>query len=756
MAFLITITGQVQGVGFRPFVYRLATEMGLLGHVGNSEKGVSITIGGSKKTAKNFHDRVLLEKPTNAVISSSSFRKIKGQDYPDFKIQPSQNDVAIQTPLTPDFSICEACKAEISDANNRRFEYAFTTCVNCGPRYAITKNYPFERANTSLDSFEMCAACRAEYVNPNNRRFHSQTNSCVDCGINLTLENGSGHPLKLDQKEILSEIAKQIVDGKIIAIKNTSGYLLCCDSWNGETIKRLRRQKGRPSKPFALLYPSFERVEEDFSLSHNERKALQSQVAPIVILNYRKGKTDLAVAEIAPNLDQLGVMLPASALLVLLMSKLDFPIIATSGNIHGSPIIADRAMAKKELNGVTDFFLHNDLEIRFPQDDSVMRFAENQRIVLRRSRGLAPGISRIELSYSDPVLAMGADLKSAFCIMPNKQVYASPYFGNLENYDVQLRFLQTLETYQRLFGARPEKVIIDQHPQFHSSRMGSEIAERHGAELISLQHHKAHFYSILGEHDLLDSCEKIMGLVWDGAGYGEDGNIWGGEFFTFHEKKMMRSAYFEYFDWILGNKMSMEPRLALLSLLKEETQESIFHKFTEVEWDICRKALEKNTLKTSSLGRIFDAIASLLDLCDKNTFEGEAAMILENAAAKYVGEKPLNFLEGHESQNIPAKLILTEVFKAKKSGVAIPRLAYSFIYTLAITAIKIAKRENCGTVCCSGGVFQNSLLVSLLIDLGKENNLTFKFHDQLSPNDENIAFGQLIFAAIHQAPKIKH
>ncbi|MFK7814609.1 MAG: carbamoyltransferase HypF [Maribacter sp.] len=743
--FQIVISGQVQGVGFRPFVYGLAHQFQYYGSVCNNEVGVLIHINSTEEKTRKFLASIIKGAPAVSSIQSHSISEIPFREFDDFIIVPSEVNNQINIPLTPDFAICESCKTEVRDTKNRRFEYAFTTCTNCGPRYAVTTKFPFERASTTVSTFNICTTCQTEYTNPNDRRFHSQTNSCADCGIKLTLTAADGKKIDSNQSEIIKKVSELIVDGNILALKNTNGYLLCCNANHKAAIENLRAKKQRPAKPFALLYPSLEKVREDFNLSSLEENELTSSVAPIVILNPKDTISDLAQESIAPKLNQLGVMLPASTLLVLLMDKLKIPIIATSGNIHGSPIISQETDAIQELSGVADYFLHHDLRVSFPQDDSVVRFADQQKITFRRSRGIAPNYLEVTHSQHERVLAMGAHLKSTFSFAPNAHTYVSPYFGNLDNYDVLERYQESIVKYEQLFETLAEVILIDSHPQYQSSILGRELAEKRKAKIVSIQHHKAHFASVLGEHNLFESEEKILGVVWDGTGFGEDQAIWGGEFFNYENDKIERLTHFEYFDWIAADKMAKEPRLSLLSMLPKSQAETIKNKFSETEWKVYNKMLANNNLKTSSVGRLFDAVASLLNIIDKTSYEGEAAMLLENQARSYQGDVFIDFLEGIEYENIPVKTLITNIEKAVEEDISVAQIANSFIHTLAFVILKVAQENNYKIIACSGGVFQNSVLVKKLLKLSKVQGVRLKINRILSSNDENISFGQLCY-----------
>ncbi len=741
--FKITISGQVQGVGFRPYIYSIATEFFLAGTVSNNEEGVVIYASGIEHLINDFYTKLIHDPPQVSNILSSSIIEVEVKNFDNFKIIPSNKKGLLNLPLTPDFAICDDCKNEIENSKNKRHNYPFTTCVNCGPRYAITQTFPFERRNTSIHEFSMCDECLEEYANSSNRRFHSQTNSCTTCGIRLTLIDNKGEEIEISNKNTFKKIANLLADGNIIAIKNTSGYLLCCNAENEATIQKLRVKKNRPNKPFAVLYPSLKLLQKELELSQQQVNGLTSVVRPITIVPLQNYKGNIALKMVAPKLNQLGVMLPYTGILQLLANELSFPIVATSGNIHSSPIISKNGDALEKLKNVADYFLQHNLQIMHPQDDSVVKFSVKfkQAILFRRSRGYAPNYLNITINSKKKIMAMGADLKSSISFYPNSYLYVSPYIGNLENYDVYKRFIETSTSFITIFEQQPEVVLVDKHPLYHSAQYGKELAQKTNSKLVEIQHHKAHFTAILGEHNLFN--ERVLGVVFDGTGFGDDKAIWGGEFFNYEENKIERINHFEYFDWLLGNKMSKEPRISLLSLASSELENILAKKFTSIELKAYQSVKKINTLKTSSVGRLFDAVASLLGITDFNSYEGEAPILLENLVVNYDLKTCKSYLNTIEN-GISSEEIINQVAIDFKRGISREIIIVNFLFTLVTIILEMAKTNNYKHIAVSGGVFQNTTLVDMLIELAPKG-IKLYFHKDLSPNDENISFGQLMY-----------
>lgn len=742
----ILISGQVQGVGFRPYVYNLARDFSLKGSVSNNENGVIILVQGSDQTVKNFYDRLIYFPPPVSKIKEHSITEIESISFDEFNIVPSKKEGQLNLILTPDFAICDNCKDDIKDTNNWRFTYPFTTCVNCGPRWAITETFPFERDHTSMDEFPMCEACQKEYKNPSNRRFHSQTNTCPTCGINLYLIDNLGRHIQVKKTDLFIKVASLLEEGNIIAVKNTSGFLLCCNAENVSAVQKLRHKKQRPNKPFAVLYPSMPHLKRELVISTEQEESLKSVERPINIINTNSYKGKINLKTVAPGLNQIGVMLPYSGILQLLANRLKFPIVATSGNIHGSPIISDFEEAFLKLNHVADYFLNHHLKIVHPQDDSVVKLSKknNSEVIFRRSRGYAPNLFNISIKADKKIMALGAHLKSTVAYVPNSYVYLSQYIGNLDNFDVYQRFTHTALNFIEVFEQTPEVLLVDAHLGYQSTLYGKELSEELNIPLYKIQHHKAHFASVLEEHNLFDSKEPVLGVIWDGTGYGDDGHIWGGEFFEYHVNKIKRVSHFDYFDWLAGDKMSKEPRLSMFSLSSPQMTSILKNKFKAHELKIYQKLKLKSQLKTSSVGRLFDAVASLLGVCDLNTYEGESAILLENYILDYDINDCISYGLILDNGLIPTKELFHNLYLDYKEGNSKENIIINFFYTLASLVFQFARKYDYKHIAFSGGVFQNTTLLDLIKEIG-EKEYKLYLNINLAPNDENISFGQIMY-----------
>ena len=755
----INIKGLVQGVGFRPFIYKQAVKRHINGSVSNTNGGICIQMNAPKELAEEFYQYLSSHSPANALVTAHSMRQIGQQHFTSFTINESIEYGKPDMMLPPDIAICPTCLSEISEKDNRRYGYAFTTCLECGPRYSIMTGLPYDRMRTTMADMVMCTHCKDEYADINNRRHHSQTNSCPECPIPIKWYNSKGEELSIGATEIIAGIRNVILEGNIVAIKGVGGYLLVCDATNEIAISLLRKRKHRPQKPFALLYPSLEIAKQDLVISELESNALKGNIAPVVLCKLKdKVHTSICKELVAPGLNRIGVMLPYTALLALVASAVNVPLVATSGNLSGAPIIYDDEEALLYLTQYADYVLTFDRRIVTPQDDSVMQFITGgQQIIIRRSRGIAPNYHSNPFYFDEEIFAAGAELKSAFTLADSNNLYISQYLGDQSDYGAHQSYRKTLQHLMEMLQYTPKSILVDKHPNYAISNFGRELGDQLQIPVTEVQHHEAHFGAVLAENGLLHSEESIMGVIWDGTGYGDDHQVWGGEFFLLEAGYMSRVAHLDYFPWLQGDKMSLEPRLSALSLLcnnKMYFKEALQH-FAEPERVYMEKlVVQPSPLLTSSMGRLLDGIASMLDVLHVNTFEGEAAMKLQ-ALAERSADKSLEYYPIPRFRNrLDWNLMVQEIMQEKLDGISVSRIAFKVFVSLAHCIGQTAKGFGVNKIAFSGGVFQNALLVDLILHLlGKDFQLYF--HKQLSCNDECIGFGQLARYSIENSIQIE-
>ncbi len=748
----IHLNGIVQGVGFRPMVYRLAKEMLLNGYVKNGNNGLTIFLNATAETASRFLDKITREPPPGAVIKTTELTAVAPTAFHDFAIVEQKDLLTRKVHVAPDHRICPRCRQELHDPANRRFRYPFITCTECGPRYSIVRKVPYERKNTTMHDFKLCSPCRDEYQQPPHRRFFSQTNSCGDCGIRLDMHGPNGKIDHPDTDVLLRQVGDLLNEGRIVAVKSTGGYLLLCDAANAPAVLQLRKRKSRITKPFALLYPDKAALLRHCFVSTLEMKLLESPSAPIVLLYPRPaGHHELALQQLAPGLSRVGVMLPNSPLLDLIASDLGRPLVATSANLSGSPIIFEEAFA--DLFQVADYVVSNNREIVVPLDDSVVQVSRLTRtpIVLRRGRGYAPSFLHYTPQSPATVLATGARQKSTFALAVNGQLLVSQFLGNGSSYEAREMYRHTLSHCLRLYDARPDVVITDLHPGYFSHQYGQSLADETGASLVRVQHHHAHFAAVLADNDLLSQRTPILGVIWDGTGLGEDGHTWGGEFFVYNGVQLSRFAHADYFKALAGDVMAQQPRVAALSMIpgSDPLPPLLLSKFSATEAQNYRTLLENTPMRSSSIGRLFDAVSSLLGCCDKQHHEGEAASYLQVLAESYVTANGYQLTEHYGQDEWIGRPIATAawirgILFDLAEGKTPAYIAAKFYYSLVNAVDQTARAAEITRIAFSGGVFQSALLVDWIRTLLAPHYDLF-FHRNLSPNDECISFGQLAF-----------
>jgi hydrogenase maturation protein HypF len=777
----LQITGVVQGVGFRPFVYHLARTLGLTGWIRNTSRGVSIEVEGTATQLQEFQTRLQTEKPIHARLDRVEVTWVTVLGDIDFTIldsdeSPSQPKSA---PILPDLATCNACFADIFNPANRRYRYPFTNCTHCGPRFSIVKSLPYDRVNTTLQGFSMCPDCQAEYDNPADRRFHAQPNACNICGPHLELWNQSGEVIA-DRDDALRQAAAAVRSGQILALKGLGGFQLIVDARNDVAVKRLRDRKHRPDKPLAVMFPSIDRVRDYCQVNALAADLLQSANAPIVLLPMRDSRSVREASafaerlrqrsllnlsdEIAPTHPDLGVMLPYTPLHHLLLAELGFPVVATSGNRSGEPICIDEIQALTTLAGIADVFLVHNRPIARPVDDSIVQIVNGRASLLRRARGYAPlpiALDR-ETASDETILAVGGHLKNTVALYVQQQLFVSQYLGDLDSVSAGDRFRSTIQELCSLYNATPTIVACDRHPDYHSTQFAQTLADE-PIRLISVQHHYAHVLSCLADHQWQP---PVLGVVWDGTGYGLDGTIWGGEFLwipaeSLPEPGFIRAAHLRPFPLPGGDRAMREPRRCALGLLYECLGETAFDRldlapvklFLPAELPILKTMLQRglNTPRTSSMGRLFDAIASLLGLCHRSSFEGQAAMQLEYAIDGCTTDAVYPYFISDEPLQLDYAPMVKAILQDLEDRVSRSIISATFHNTLVTGLVDIACRlrdryPEMAQVVLTGGCFQNRYLLERSIKQLQQHNFLVGYHHQLPSNDGSISVGQIVAA----------
>ena len=801
----IAVRGAVQGVGFRPFVYRLAAELGLTGWVGNTAQGVYIEVEGRPPILETFQIRLEREKPAPAFFQSIEAVLLDPAGYRDFKIRAST--IGAKTALVmPDIATCPECRAEVFDPLNRRYRYPFTNCTHCGPRFSIIESLPYDRANTAMKCFVMCAECRAEYENPQDRRFHAQPNACPHCGPQLALWDCAGKELAVREEALRSGVAA-IQRGAILALKGLGGFQLLVDARNEEAVGRLRRLKQREEKPFALMFPSLASLQTYCEVSPLEARLLQSAPAPIVLLRKRvpriaggghepsgsnptaggtlsgpSGSAPRILADaVAPGNPCLGAMLPYTPLHHLLLEALECPVVATSGNLSDEPICIDEREALERLGAIADIFLVHNRPIVRQVDDSVVRFMAGRELVLRRARGYAPLPIHVAPDLP-PVMALGAHLKNSIAVAVGGDIFVSQHIGDLETPPAFRAFRKVVADFTQLYELRPRMVACDLHPDYLSTQFARQFtADRLGESpparprMASVQHHYAHVLACMAENEIE---APVLGVAWDGTGYGLDGTVWGGEFLSVEPHGFTRVAHLRLFGLPGGEKAVQEPRRSALGLLYEVFGEGLFQMedlapvraFSGPERGVLQTMLRQRlqTPLTSSMGRLFDAVAALVSGLQETRFEGQAAMALEFALDGIETEAlyPCFIANGKLRADGPhsggvlsdsgrRKPVLVIDWEPMVMGILedlrrqspVGIISAKFHNTLVEAILTVARAVGQPQVALSGGCFQNRYLTERAVRRLTEAGFRPYWHQRVPPNDGGIALGQVMAAA---------
>lgn len=769
----IRVRGLVQGVGFRPTVWRVANALGLRGHVINDGEGVLVNAWGPNGSLDAFCDALLAERPPLARIDSIERFEIdeSAPEEDDFSIQASQATAA-HTGVVTDAATCSACHDEIFDPGDRRYRYAFTNCTHCGPRLSIVWGIPYDRASTSMSVFTQCPACQAEYDNPADRRFHAQPNACPVCGPQLWLED-MNQQLIADRntfQDATAAAAARLAAGQIVAIKGIGGFHLACDASQEDAVRLLRQRKRRDAKPFALMAASIEDAERFVVLSDTEKALMSSTAAPIVLADRRPDAPPLPDA-LAPGQTQLGIMLPYSPLHHLLLAdwqsfKPGMPLVMTSGNLSDEPQCTDNKDAAQRLHEIADCWLVHDREIINRVDDSVIRVDLDKPRFLRRARGYAPAPIDMPTGFesSPPLLALGAELKNTFCLLQGGKATLSQHLGDLEDARTSDAWERSLTLYRNLYQHTPQAIVVDLHPDYRSTRYGHDLAEREGFELIEVQHHHAHIASVMADNGWPLDAGPVLGIALDGLGIGTDCTLWGGEFLKVEYHKFSRAGFQRPVPLPGGTKALLEPwRNTWAHLATQIGWQRVCNLWPEVEivqWlnddkplSVFEQMVERglNSPLSSGTGRLFDAVAGALGFCREGiSHEGQAAIALENAARHAADERGA-YPFPHSDNTLELTAFWEALLGDLKTGVAVECISARFhnglAKGLAMFAISLCDQLDLDTIALSGGVFQNRTLFTALHDYLSHYELTLLSHSQVPSNDGGISLGQAAIAA---------
>lgn len=729
------VRGVVQGVGFRPFVYGLALEHSLVGFVGNNSEGVFIEVEGTPTAIAVFIDALRNNPPPLAHIESITSTQQPTQNDAQFLIVPSEAQPGANTLISPDLCVCDDCLREMAEPANRRYRYPFINCTNCGPRFTIIKDVPYDRPFTTMADFPMCVACAAEYHDPLNRRFHAQPNACPQCGPHVTFWRGDAQTAPADA---IQQTCCALDKGDIIAIKGLGGFHLACDAHNHEAVMRLRQRKGRADKPFAVMVRDVTMAREIAHINEAEAALLQSRERPIVLLDKKNNALSAAVA---PNLRCIGVMLAYTPLHYLLVQK---PLVMTSANYHSEPIVKDNAEALEKLATIADAFLLHDRAIHVHCDNSVMRVVDDAPHPLRRSRGYAPFPVKLPFDVAQ-MLAVGGELKSTFCLTKGDYAFMSQHIGDMANLETLHAFERAYQHMSAIFRVQPTAIVCDQHPRYLSSQWAARFAADQNIPLIKVQHHHAHIASVMAEHNL---TEPVIGFSYDGTGYGDDGCIWGGEVFIADYGHCQRVSHLPYMPFAGGDAAVKKPyRLALAYLwhsgIAWNAQFAPVQQASTAEKRILQQQLERdfNVVQTSSMGRLFDAVAALIGVRQIVTYEAQAAIEMENIAAETQDTYPFDTMQ----------MLLLAIVDDLHRGIAPATIAGKFHSTIAHhilhTSQTIRDQHGVQRVVLSGGVFQNVRLLRQASHLLKSDQFDVFIHHRVPANDGELALGQIMVAS---------
>jgi hydrogenase maturation protein HypF len=756
----IKVRGVVQGVGFRPFIYRLAHEHNLTGWVRNTSGSVEIEVEGDEVALKGFLNDLETKTPPMAHIEKVKASFHPPLDYTIFEIRSSQSQRGKYQLVSPDIATCRDCLEEILHPNNRRYRYPFTNCTNCGPRFTIIEDIPYDRPQTTMRRFKMCPECQREYDDPLDRRFHAQPNACPKCGPSPKLVDSEGN--LTGGSDVITSASTLLKDGHILAIRGLGGFQLACDATNETAVNTLRTRKKRSAKPLAVMMATLEEIARHCYLSPEEEKLLKSPECPIVLLRWRRGSSDIYTT-VAPNLKYLGVMLPYTPLHHLLLREAGQPLVMTSGNLSEEPIAKDNDEALKRLKGIADYFLLHNRDIYARYDDSVYLVADEVPRPIRRARGYAPYPVFLPFKLKQ-VLACGAEEKNTFCLTKDDHAFISQHIGDMENEETLEHFENTIELYKKLFRVTPEIVAYDMHPEYLATKYARQVGSALGLTMVPVQHHHAHIASCLAENR---AKGPVIGVAFDGTGFGSDGNIWGGEFLLADYRSFQRAGHLEYVPLPGGSAAIKKPCRMALSFLYtllgfDFSLEGLpLSGLGPQETEIVKQQLKRglNSPLASSAGRLFDAVSALAGVRGEIDYEAQAAIELEMLAPDEPGdseEKPYAFSITLDRGVRVVRLaeLISSVVRDVRARIPVSVISLRFHQTMAqiISDMSqaIARETGITRVALSGGVFQNRLLLKLATAALKKAGLTVLSHRLVPCNDGGISLGQAVISNFAQ------
>ncbi len=743
----IIIRGVVQGVGFRPFIYRLAKELGIKGWIINSSQGVFIEAEQTKVTLEKFIQKINKDRPKNSFIQSFEHTWLDAEGFTNFEIRESLEAGSKTALVLPDISTCNDCLKEIFDSQNRRYLYPFTNCTNCGPRFSIIADLPYDRRNTTMGEFEMCDNCRAEYTDPSDRRFHAEPTACPKCGPQVTLLDAKQIPVS-EKNDAIKDTVKLIKEGRIIALKGIGGYQLLCDAGNDVSVMMLRTRKKRSEKPFALMFPDINMVKAECEVNENEERILNSVEAPIILLKKKKNIDSAISNECAKGNPYLGIMLPYSPLHHILMKELDWAIVATSGNIPEEPICISEEEAFNKLSGIADYFLIHNRKILRHVDDSILRFAGNNEMMIRRARGYAP-LPFVMNGIVDTTLATGPHLKNTIAINKGSNVFISQHIGDLENVESISAFKRVINDLESFYELKPQRVICDMHPDYTSTKYSELLA----IPLHKIQHHYAHVLSCMAENELEG---EVLGVSWDGTGYGTDGTIWGGEFIIPNGKDFIRKGYFKTFRLPGGEQAIHDVWKTGFSLLYDIYGDKVFE-LTNIplikmnDAKLIKQMLDKelNSPVTSSAGRLFDGVSAIIGLKNTANFEAQAAMELEFATDDVKTNEYFSFSIDEQNDGTlvfnwhdVVKGIVDDINNKISSGI----ISTKFHNSLVEVIVQVSKKVGFEKIALSGGCFLNKYLLERAINRLSEEGFKVYTQQRVPSGDGGISLGQMKYS----------